>query len=191
MTSLKQYCELFSGYSFRNPLIFNKVSTTGVIQLKDVDASSRDIMYTGWSNIQDFSGSDKYYLRDSDVLLISKGPNNTAFIYKKNKSNYSLTLAAGAFIILRPMESYLDSAYLTWYLNLQESQAIFKRGQVKTTVHNLSIDVAYEFQIEIPPLQKQQSIGELYLLNQEFQRTSREREEKRIQLLNQQLKLLL
>lgn len=191
MIPLKTYCDLFSGYTFRSPLNEVFQSSVGVIQLKDVDTRNGEIIYSRWANSPDFSGSGRYYLHDQDILLIAKGVNNMAFIYERSRHNYPLVVAAGAFIIIRPMPEYLYSPFVLWYLNLPETQATFKRLQAGTTVPNLSIDTLYGFTLKVPSLQKQRSIGDTYILNREHQRLSRERDEKWLQLFNYQIKNLI
>jgi restriction endonuclease S subunit len=190
MAKLKTYGEIFSGYSFRNQLELSDNPEFGVIQLKDVSVLESQIDYLGLSTTSGFTGSNRYILQDRDILLIARGNSNGAVLFEKDKCDHPV-LAAGAFIVLRPMVEFLDSAYLAWYLNLADSQTFLKRSRVGTTVQNLSIGALQEFDIKIPPLQKQQIIGRLYLLNQQDKRISRQREEKWTQLINEQIKGIL
>ena len=190
MANLKIYCDIFSGYTFRKQLIISDNPSFGVIQLKDVNAPNHEIDYLGLATTSDFNGSNRYLLLDQDVLLIARGNTNIAILFEKHKYNRSV-LASGAFIIIRPMVEYLDPPYLAWYLNMKDSQAFFKRSHVGTTVRNLPIRALLEFDIKVPPLQKQQIIGRLYLLLQEEKNISRQREEKWSQLINEQIKGIL
>ena len=190
MIKLKTYCNLFSGYSFRNKLTINENDSYKVIQLKDFNATYKEIDYLHLSTTSEFSSSNKYYLEDKDILLVARGNDNWAVLFEKDKCN-ERTIAAGAFIVIRPMRAYIDPAYLIWYLNMAESQASLKRAQVGTTVNSLSIKTLYEFEIKVPPLQKQQLIGKSYLLLLENKRISHERDEKWTQLVNEELKSIL
>jgi len=190
MTPLKVYCDLFSGYTFRSPLNVDKTAV-GVIQLKDVDSRTGEITYSGWANAPGFSGSARYYLQERDLLLVAKGVNSMAFMYEKDQHDYPHVVASGGFIVIRPLAEHLYPPYLLWYLNLPESQLAFKRLQAGTTVLNLSITALHNFTLKVPPLHKQQSIGDTYLLNREHQRLSRERDEKWLQLFNHQINNLI
>src|ERR1044072_3357620 len=116
MAKFQAYSDIFSGYSFRKSLEINGTNGIGVIQLKDVNTSSGEIDYSNLATTPEFHGSDKYFLKDYDILLIAKGNTNKAILFESKK--YSLPiLPAGAFIVIRPIKEYVDSLYLWWYLN--------------------------------------------------------------------------
>ena len=162
----------------------------GVINLKDVDTVTHEIDYSNLYTAEDFSGSGKHILQDGDILVAARGNDNGAVLFQKHKLTGPI-VAAGALIVIRPMLEYLNPAYLAWYLNMKDSQILFRRSQVGTTVRNLSIGTLHEFEIKVPPLRKQQAIGEIYILHQQDKRISREREEKWAQLINEQIKGIL
>jgi restriction endonuclease S subunit len=189
-TSLQQYASVFSGYTFRKSLTSNS-DTIGVIQSRDTNVPAQEINYSGWASSPDFSGSDKYLLQDRDILLLSKGGNNSAFLFEKNKCTFPDAVAAGAFIVIRVMPAHLDAAYLAYFLNLPKTQAIFKSLQVGTTVQNLSIKHVQEVGIKMPPLPKQKTLGEVYSLGRAYMKSENERLTLYQQLLDQTLEGLL
>lgn len=190
MGLLQTYADIFSGYSFRNSPSTDENQPLRILSLKDVNSRTGEIIYTDLSSTNEFTGSDKHNLREGDVLLISKGNDNRALLFRKDPSSLPV-VASAAFIVIRPMPEYLNASYLTWYLNLSESQENLRNSQVGTTVNNLSIKSLREFAVKVPPLQKQQTIGEIYLSRRDELSLSREREEKWTQLLNEQLKSIL
>jgi restriction endonuclease S subunit len=191
MESIKRYSEVSSGYSFRNQLTTNDNLPIGVIQLRDVDTKTGNIKYENWSTSELFKGAEKYFLQDGDILLISKGNDNTAFLFEAAKCPYPHAIASSAFIVIRCTDAYINPAYLTWYLNLQEQQQSMKREQEKTTVPNLPIKVLQQMEVPLPVRSKQATIGRIYVLNKEKALITFEIEEKYLQLLNQELKNLL
>jgi len=191
MIKLKTYSEIFAGYSFRNSLNTNDLKKFGVLNLKDINNSLKEINYQNLSTTSEFTGSHRYLLQDRDILLVARGKTNEAMLFEMSKYDAHPVIPSGAFMVIRTMPEYLDPTYAVWYFNLPSSQSYLKRTQVGTTVQNLPIGVVQDFEINIPPLQKQQIIGKLYLLFQELGQLTRLRDEKYSQLIDEQLKGLL
>lgn len=190
MAKLKTYSEIFSGYTFRKSFQQSNNQMFGVINLKDIDSDSLEIKFNDLSTIDDFQGSEKHFLKNQDILVAARGNTNKAILFQQERYSRS-AVAAGALIVIRPIPSYLDSAYLAWYLNLPKSQRILRQLQMGTTVQNLSITTLLDFEIIIPPLEKQKLIGDFYVNHLENKRLSRIREKKWDQLINEQIKSIL
>ena len=191
MILLNSICDVFNGYSFRDKLTVNELDGIGIIQLKDTDTKTVVVNYNDWTTTDTFFGPDKYFLSQNDILLVAKGANNVAFRYEADKCKFNKAIVSGAFIVIRPKSDDLHPAYLHWYMNLPETQAYLRNQQVKTTVQNLSVKVLQEFEIKVPSLQKQRDIGDGYSLILQLVSTSRQREDKLLLLLNQQIKEIL
>lgn len=190
MVALKTYSHVFSGFSFRNQLKDNGFREFRVLTAKDVNADNGVINYSGLNISPEFAGPDKYFLKDKDIVLNARGGNPRAFIFQKDQCD-ALVIASGAFIIIRVMEEYLDAGYLTWYLNLPESQAGLRRLHAGTTVQNLPITGLHDFMVPMPAKTVQKGIGKLYLQNVVRIQLTKERDEMYTQILNEELKTLL
>src|SRR5680860_122219 len=71
------YSGIFSGYSFRGKITPAKGGDLRVIQLKDIENDyttiGKECIFVHQNQVK-----DKYYLKDGDILFISKGANNYA-----------------------------------------------------------------------------------------------------------------
>jgi len=190
MILLKQYSQIFSGFSFRNQLKNNEKGKFGVLTAKDIDLISGTIDHGGIGTAPEFNGPPKYFLKNGDIILNARGGNPRAFIFEREESK-PLVIVSGAFIVIRTMEEFLNAGYLAWFINLPESQEALRKLHTGTTVMNLPIAALHDFMIQIPAKNIQRSIGNLYLQNINKIQLTKLRDELHTQLLNENLKSLL
>lgn len=172
-----------TGYSFRGKISHDKKGDTFVVQMKDLTNEYRSI-----DNCQlliDGSGiGEKHLLRRGDILFISKGANNYAIVYNKD---YPKAIATSIFFVMRPKSNEIVPAYLTWYINQRPAQQYLETGLEGTYIRNINKKTISELPIELPALEVQHTIAELYQLEIQEGQLLKEIKEKRERLLNAQL----
>lgn len=101
-----------------------------------------------WDN-----SSEKHFLSLGDILLLSKGNNNTAFLYDMQVKP---AVASSIFMTIRVKDPQVVlPAYLHWYLNLDHIQIALKRMSKGTRISSLSKRNLAELEIEVPDMQTQ------------------------------------
>src|SRR5690606_14062746 len=111
---LKTYADIFSGYTLRNSGFSADNQLFRVISLRDVNSKTGQINYAALSTTQEFAGNERFILRNGDLLLATKGNDNTVVLFTQT-DGYPV-LATSVFTIIRPMRQFLDPAYLLWFL---------------------------------------------------------------------------
>jgi restriction endonuclease S subunit len=107
---------------------------------------------------------EKYYVKEKDVLFLSRGRNTIAIPVIEPITN---TIASYCFYIVRPDTSRVLPEYLAWYINQPKAQnylAMFQHGSHMQMVPKAFFE---ELEIEVPLIEDQRKIVELEKLRQE------------------------
>lgn len=101
--------------------------------------------------------ADPYELRVGDVLFMSRGTLNRAWVLEHIMAR---TLAPVSFYVIRPHEG-VDGAYLAWYLNQPPAQAAI--DQIRTGAGTPLVQRAafQELEVTLPPLAMQREVAAL------------------------------
>jgi len=104
--------------------------------------------------------TESYELRARDVLFMSRGTRNRAWVTAKIPTP---TIAPVSFYILRPGDG-LDGGYLAWYLNQAPAQGAI--GQLRTGAGTPIVqrDAFQSLKVLVPPLDVQREIATLGVL---------------------------
>lgn len=179
---------LFSGYSFREKIESNPLGSTGILQMKDVTDDYLYFDHTNMDKVSAFSFKEKFYLKQGDVLFVSKGVNNYAFAIEK--LDFPVVPSA-TFFVIRVNENKIDAAYLAWYMNQTAAQNYFSEKKAGTYVPNLKKQDILDLPLKIPPLKIQVAIAQTArLLQQELLLLDKIRKNRKELIQNQLLNVL-
>jgi restriction endonuclease S subunit len=103
--------------------------------------------------IQDIS--ERHLLREGDVLFAAKGTKNFAAVYEKHNLP---AVASTSFFVIRLFDSNVIPAYLAWFLNNPNTQALLKAQAMGTSIPSISKLVLEELEIPVPAIGKQKSV---------------------------------
>jgi restriction endonuclease S subunit len=151
---------LFSGlYTSRQPL-----ANLLYLQVSDFNADG-SFKKVAEKSLHLDSSTERYLLKDGDVLFAAKGSNNYATTYKQE---YGQAIASSSFIVVRLNQeatTLVRPEFLAWFLNTSAVQAILKRNAVGTSISSISIPQLSAMKITIPSLAKQELILKLHQLS--------------------------
>lgn len=183
---LSSVSDIFVGYSPRTSLSLSINKGIPIVTLRDVSLEELSIKLE-LPKTDEFKGENRYFLLHDDILLSIRGSRNTALLYDRT-TRPEPTIASGAFAVIRPHPTILDSKYLIWLLNLPETQDYFRRASVGTTVQNLPLNAIKNLNVKIPDLYKQQLIGQIFYLHLQEKLATIQRDRKQTILLNEKLR---
>jgi hypothetical protein len=120
----------------------------------------------------------KHALRVHDVLLAVRGQRNSAAMFHGEMD----AVAAANLAVLKFKGDALPH-YLTWYLNLPQTQEQLRALRVGTNIPFLPIEALGQMNIPVPSIDQQHHIVELYKLWHEEQQLMTQMLEKRRELM--------
>ncbi len=158
LKSIVIYSGLFSGYSFRGKITPAKQGDLRVIQLKDVENNyttiGNDCIFVNKNQVK-----GKYYLKDGDILFISKGANNYAIPFYAD-DNYP-SVASSAFFIVRLDETKANANFVAWYINQSKVQQYLESQATGTYTTSINRETIENIPILLPSISKQDKIANI------------------------------
>lgn len=100
-------------------------------------------------------------LQKWDILFSAKWTRNFAAIYKEE---YWPCIASSTFFVIRLKNKNIFPEYLAIFINESQWTSYFKNSLSGWTIQSISKQVLEELEIQIPPIEKQKKIIELYTL---------------------------
>jgi restriction endonuclease S subunit len=125
------------------------------------------------SNVTIKEGKDiqRFQLKEGDVVLLSKGNSIRAGYVTAKVANLNV-IASANFILLRPNQDKLVGEVLVAYFNSPAGQNLLDATSTGAIIKNISLSNIKKLEIELPTLEKQQEIAELFhASNQAYQST--------------------
>jgi len=158
---LRGLVDIQIGYGFRAGVTAEAAGRTGVIQMKDL----------GDDHIVDLPGMARVSMdvpagrqvEQGDVVLRSRGDRSTGAIVAADPGP---ALVAAPLLRLRVVDERLLPGYLNWYLNQPSAQTHFARHAEGSSVKMISKQVLKDLEIEVPSLDRQESIVALAALSE-------------------------
>lgn len=160
--SLKKLAKIYSGYAFRQAI---EASTDGdkfIIQAKDI---SQNKFVTDTNNLVKTSldiPRSNSYLRENDILLVSRGSGNSNFkstIYKSSEKN---VVASSTLNIIRVKGQKILPEYLTIFLNSSDGQNLIAGSLSGSYIRVITLKNLEDLSVPVPPLDQQQQIISIY-----------------------------
>lgn len=153
--NLNDVAEVISGYSFRQAIVESKDSNVFIVQARDTK-NNLYITEKDLKEIKDLSYGEKK-AKDKDVIISNKGIFFTTVIQSEEK-----IIPASSVYIIRPNKEIVLSEYLSIYLNSKIGQAEIKKYESGGSIKTISFKDLKNIKIEIPKLEHQKIIIELY-----------------------------
>ncbi|XPF93123.1 restriction endonuclease subunit S [Colwellia sp. RE-S-Sl-9] len=115
------------------------------------------------SNVTIKEGKDiqRFQLEEGDVVLLSKGNSIRAGYVTAKIANLNVIVSTN-FILLRPNKDKLVGEVLVAYFNSPEGQNLLDSISRGAAIKNISLSSIKNLEIELPTLEKQQEIAELF-----------------------------
>lgn len=152
--------DISTGQTFRKKVENNPNGEVSVIQMKDFNDSYTAISGTpNKVSVQDVS--ENQLLQQNDILFLAKGNHNPAFLFDYEFKAVVVSL----FFVIRVKSKDVLPSYLTWYLNNHTTQNLLMSAREGISVSNIKKSFMEELEVEIPSLDKQHLIGEVYQLS--------------------------
>jgi len=112
-------------------------------------------------NIKEGKDIQRFLLQQGDVVLLAKGNSIragyvTAYIAKQK------VIASANFILLRPNNNELLGEVLVAYFNSPAGQSLLDATSTGATIKNINLANIKKMEIELPDLNKQHEIAELF-----------------------------
>lgn len=163
MKLLKDLADIRSGYPFRDRPDRSSVGGIAMVQMSDIKADQPWVAET-LEQIEPPDNWEKHALRAHDVLLTVRGHRNNAAIYQGENA----AVAAANLAVLKFKGDALPQ-YLTWCLNLPQTQEQLRALRTGSNIPFLPIEALGQMKIPVPSMDRQQHIVELYKLWHEEQ----------------------
>lgn len=129
-----------------------------IINMGDLD-SNGNFDYSSLGQIECEKVKDKYLLRKGDIIVKSRGGENTIAIIDKDYDNL---LATAHFIIIRIREGHnIDPYFLLLYLNSKRVKNYIKGGLIGSSQQILKIKALENIDIPILSIKTQKQLGEM------------------------------
>lgn len=155
--SIDSLVEIKSGLALRGRLEEEPGADCSVIQMRDVDYMNFTIdIPKPQLNSQGLSAN--LLLQSGDVLLLAKGNNNVAVVFK---SNIKATVT-NVFYILRPRDPCIEPEYLALVLNRGPASRELNKAKEGTAITNINASSLANVIISYPSIAKQKMIVSLY-----------------------------
>jgi restriction endonuclease S subunit len=103
----------------------------------------------------------RYILKPGDILFSAKWTRNFATVYKQE---YWPCIASSTFFIIKLKDTSILPEYLTILINESQWTSYFKNSLSWWTIQSIPKPALEEFEIYIPPKEKQQQTIQLYTL---------------------------
>jgi restriction endonuclease S subunit len=155
---LQTIADIRMGYPFRQAIERDPLGTIGLIQMKDFTEFNRLDFTDIYRVALDEEDADRHLLRHNDILFRSRGVTNHAAIVPPNVQD---CIASPHLTVLHICSEQVDPGYVAWYLNHPQAQERLRRSAEGTSLMMINKKAIGEFEIEVPPLEKQRKIAAL------------------------------
>ncbi|GAA6206661.1 restriction endonuclease subunit S [Thalassotalea sp. SU-HH00458] len=147
--------------------LFEKTEEQGVNTAKLLTGSSLnlngEIVEEQLTTIRIKEGKNiqRFQLQEGDVVLLAKGNSIRAAYVTAKVANLNV-IASANFILLRPNKDALVGEVLVAYLNSTSGQNKLNAISTGAAIQNVSLSNLKKLEIELPALDKQHEISELF-----------------------------
>jgi restriction endonuclease S subunit len=157
---LIEIASISTGQTFRKKVENNPAGDVSVIQMKDFNDSYTAISATP-NKVSINDVSENQLLHKKDILFLAKGNHNPAFLFDRD----DVAVVVSLFFVIRVKSEDVLPSYLAWFLNNQNTQNLLQSAREGISVSNIKKSFMEELEVEIPSLEKQHLIGEVYQLS--------------------------
>ncbi len=159
-TKLINIANIQSGYSFRSKISKKDNGNIQLIQMKDLNeqfkVNTKDLDKIEIPDIR-----NDYLMKKNDLIFKSRGLDTKASILDKDINN---TILAAPLIRIRIKNKNVLPEYVLWYINELPAQTFINRRAKGTFQKMITKQVLEDLEIEIPEIEKQKKILEIFHL---------------------------
>ena len=166
MKSLGELAEIRTGYPFRGRIDREEDGNCLLVQMGDVRAGVAEVTDVQ-ARVSLPEGPGKHSLKFGDVLFIGRGTRNDAVTFACMAGN---VIAAPHLFVLHPNVGFVVSGYLTWFLNLPETQEQIRAMRRGSAVPFVPMNAFARLAVPLPALEFQEKIAEIQRLSLEEQK---------------------
>jgi len=154
MKKLGEIVTIRTGYPFRGAIDRVDDGNCPLVQMGDVRADA-GVVPDVQTRVRLPDGAGKHELHYGDVLFIARGNRNEAATFCGAEDN---TIATPHLFVLTPKESVSFGEYLTWYLNLPETQTKIRAMRMGSALPFVPMAALSQLDVPVPPVKVQESI---------------------------------
>jgi hypothetical protein len=159
--TLEQCAEVLPGFSVLGSLLHDPEGTHQVVITRQLSDGVPYEYQPGHAlRIVPRRATEAYELRAGDVLFMSRGTQNRAWVIARVPSP---TIAPVSFYIIRPRDG-LDGGYLTWYLNQAPAQGAIAQMRTGAGTPLVQRDAFKTLEVVLPGPEVQREIAALGVL---------------------------
>lgn len=158
---LGNFCEVFStSVRLSGRSSEENFAEARTLVIKDI-VSGRDLQIKKLPLVMVSEKQLAQRLRSGDVVIPSRGDHYNAWVFKGATEP---VVPVGQLSVIRVNDS-LDPSYLAWYLNQKSTQTKIELLLTGTNMKALTKSALLHLEVNVPPLAKQQRVGELDSVN--------------------------
>ncbi len=164
------------------------VPTANYLQVSDFGADGQ-VLHEIKPFVEAQSKNEQHLLQDKDILFAAKGAKNFGVIYENSEN---VSYASSSFLVIRVVgKSKVLPEYVNWYLNLPSSIVKLQLNAVGSSMPSITKQMIEEFEVEVPPIDRQRVIVELARLQSKEQQLYSQIAAKQKQLIDNKLKAII
>ena len=158
---LGKLADIRTGFTFRGAIKEQPGSGVRLLQIADLrdDALREDKL----PEIQWPGGKPPPALNNNDIVMVARGINNRAAIYK---GKHQVVPSNQLFVITITASELLTPDYLCWFLNFEGIRHQLVRARTATNIPSLKKGELQTLEINVPPLSTQKEILAIHTLGQ-------------------------
>ena len=165
MKKLGEIAEIRTGYPFRRRIERVEDGNCRLVQMGDVRASAAEV-----TNVQAYvvlpEGPGRHLLHYGDVLFVGRGLRNEAATYVADCGS---VVAAPHLFVLRAAGQVAFPDYLTWFLNLPETQEKVQAMRRGSALPFVPMSAFARLEVPLPSIEVQNHIAGIYRLSRQEQ----------------------
>jgi restriction endonuclease S subunit len=161
MKRLGEIAEIRTGYPFRGRIERVESGNCRLVQMGDVRASTGEVVDVQ-SRVALPDGPGKHVLHYGDVLFVGRGVRNDAATFVADCGD---VVAAPHLFVLRPNCDLAFPDYLTWFLNLPETQEKIQTLRSGSAVPFVPMAMFAELEVPLPSIEMQNHIAGIQKLS--------------------------
>ncbi|MGL4369335.1 MAG: restriction endonuclease subunit S [Spirochaetota bacterium] len=150
------------GYQFRSKIESSPEGEISVVQMADIK-SGKTINWDSVQYVSDKQIKPDHYLNPGDIIFCARGLNNYSLVLKEDLRER--TVAVSQFLVIDTDKTKLLPSYLAWYLSQNEAIEYLRSNTLMSTVPLINRRTLDEMPIPLPPLEKQNTIANIYELS--------------------------
>jgi len=157
MKKLGKIAEIRTGYPFRGRIERVEGGGCRLVQMGDVRAEVGDRL----AHVKAPANWEKHALQNEDVLFVGRGSRNEAATFFGRAGD---VIAAPHLFVLRPRADVACGDYLTWFLNLPETQEKVEGMRSGSALPFVPMSALARLEVPVPTIEQQKVVAELYRL---------------------------